>query len=163
MHSFGYIYFLDASSNTYSSYLSLFISFCLWATSYIAKVISPLHRLPQYLRPLCAFTRTPPGTVQSFYICKWSNCSLPQPYNYCSSLLNIIWRCIKPQAGGELQARLLRVRGKNVKCLLFMTQSCFYINKYFSPSSSSFVIVMVHPASTLTTEKGGETVRDGFG
>lgn len=81
-----------------SLYLSL-------PVSYISKVISPLHRHSHNLGPLCAFTRTRRGTVHSFHSCKWNKCSLPQPYNYCSSLLNIIWRCIKPRARGSLQAR----------------------------------------------------------
>lgn len=73
--------------------------------SYIAKVTSPLHRHSHYLGPLCAFTRTPPGTVHSSHSCKRNKCPSPQPYNYCSSLLNIIWRCIKPWALGNPQAR----------------------------------------------------------
>lgn len=40
--------------------------------SYTAKVISPLLRPSHYCRPLCAFTRTPPGTVHSFTVHKWN-------------------------------------------------------------------------------------------
>lgn len=159
MHCVCYIYFLVASSNTSSSsspFISVFELHCTRLSALFAGI-----------QPLCALTRTPPGTVHSFHFCKWGKCSLPQLYNYCSSLLNIIWRCIKPRARGGQKARRRQPRvpvkhrcylESQVKMASFLWQNYTLWNKNmaFSPSSSSFVMVIVFPLPALTTGKRWE-------